>query len=397
MRLYPRKNSNGERVWWASWTENGSTRRKSTGKSTKDAAQLVIARWERRLADPALAAASEATLGLEAAEFLKSCRARAARREKMGIKAKDTLAAGSLDMYEQKVGLLVNLLGRALRGILKQAKHGGRFPADISAIKPLHFSGASAPKTTRLTWEQIPRLLAELSKERADVVRFILATGARAAEWRRAQDGDVADGTVRLRGTKTKKSERTIPVPGPLAHLLDGVQLPLKPWRTAYAALEAACRRASVCSTCRSTPTGKRGPRTAKKPKEGCLACAAATVPKVTFNDLRRTFSTLLAEAHVTPEVRAQLMGHASTAMTLGVYTHVDAAGLKTLLDAQTNVRREPPVNQDRSKRWTPRSRWKRRLRRVALKKAEKNAVLLVGQDRLELSANGLRVRCSTN
>ena len=66
--------------------------------------------------------------------------------------------------------------------------------------------------------------------------------------------------------------------------------------------------------------------RTAKKPKKGCPACAAAVVPKVTFNDLRRSVNTLLAEAHVTREVRAQVMGHASTAMTLGVCTHLDAA-----------------------------------------------------------------------
>src|SRR5262249_1620872 len=106
-------------------------------------------------------------------------------------------------------------------------------------------------------------------------------------------------------------------------------------------------------------------------------ACKAAKVPKVTPNDLRRTFASLLVQDGVPLDVVAKLMGHASSAMVYRVYGRFTPAAL-----AQLSV---PLVYQGDTKGTHPNEATVRFLRRF------------VGQDGLEPSANGLRVRCSTN
>ena len=101
MRLYPRTNRNGSRVWWASWTEGGRTRTRSTRCSQRTAAEAVVARWERERADPVYAASQAATFGVECGLFLTACEGAVSR----GKMAPETLA-----MYRQKSGTLVRIL-----------------------------------------------------------------------------------------------------------------------------------------------------------------------------------------------------------------------------------------------------------------------------------------------
>lgn len=355
MRIYPRKKSNGERVWWASWTEGGVTKRRSTRCSTRQAAELVVARWERERADPVYAAANAATLGDEARLFLQACKA-AVERGRM--------TADTLSMYRQKSGALVRILGADLRlaeidagtfasyldarrdegirdqdgekvreiqestlykewiafsGILGQAWRAQRFGRDPRSLKPAHFGPEYAPRKTTLTWEQIDKLLDVLNAEHQRAVGFAIAIGPRRKEVFAAREGDVDTKTwmATLRGTKTKGAARTVPVPKPMRGLMRKSLPPFRRWPNARRDLARACKRAGV--------------------------------PVVTWNDLRRTFASLLVRSGVAPHVVARLLGHTTTAMVDRVYGRTDAGDLATLLDMQIGARRRGPKKAPRT------------------------------------------------
>ncbi len=340
MRLYPRTKRNGSRVWWASWTENKRTVRRSTDCSSKSAAEVVVARWERERADPVYAAAQGATFGAEATRFLNGCE---------GAVERGRMAAGTLSMYRQKTGTLCRILEAdgplrlanidastfqgfldirraqfledrqrpisesnlykewvAFVGVLKGAWRGQRFGRDPKSLKPEHFGPEYDPRKTALTWEQIRELLAYIDDDyRRSTVAFALMTGARRAEIFAAQpeDLDLAGWRVRLRGTKTDAADRTIPIPAPMRWLADHLNgLPFAPWPNARRDIIAACVRAKC--------------------------------PQVTWNDLRRTFASLLVQAGVPPHIVAKLLGHKTTAMVDRVYGRQTVESLETLLNA---------------------------------------------------------------
>lgn len=357
MRLYRRRKSNGEWVWWASWTKDGRTVRHSTRCTTKAAAELVVARWDRERADPVYAAAQDATFGVEAGLFLASCES-AVRRNRMSAK--------TLGMYEQKAGTLVRLLGAELRlaaidgetfatyletrradfrasttsdvrpegkeitsstlykewvtfrGILRQAWRAQRFGRDPASLKPAHFGPEYEPRKTALTWAEVDRLLASLRPERRSAVAFALATGARRSEVFAAQAGDIdrAAWRVRIRGTKTDAAAAVIPIPSLMRRVLDGVVLPVAPWLNGRRGLIAACRRAGV--------------------------------PECTWNDLRRTFASLLVQAGVPPHLVAKLLRHKSTAMVDRVYGRQTTESIEDLIEGhlkpdQPKKKKGPP------------------------------------------------------
>lgn len=357
MRLYRRRKSNGEWVWWAAWTASGRTVRWSTRCSTKAAADLVVARWERERADPVYAAAQAATFGAEAAIFLRACE---------GAVERGRMTAETLGMYRQKAGTVVRILGAelplaqidgstfqgfldqrraefledrgraitesnlykewvAFRQILKSAWRAQRFNRDPGSLKPEHFSVRYKPRDTFLTEEQGDALLSKLKGDRRRTVAYVLGTGARRREWQRAQDGDMQLTTpreVHLRGTKTEKSDRHIPILKPTlkwARLAVGT-FPLPTW-----------------------PNARRDIH---------RACDAAGVPRVTWNDLRRTFASRLALAGIQSDVGRRLLGHGSEAMWNLVYAKVSTEGLRTMAERQL---RGPSVNQKKRTKATPR------------------------------------------
>jgi integrase len=53
---------------------------------------------------------------------------------------------------------------------------------------------------------------------------------------------------------------------------------------------------------------------------------AAAGVPRIRLHDLRHTWATLALRAGVNPKIVQERIGHASVAITLDLYTHVDRA-----------------------------------------------------------------------
>lgn len=340
MRLYRRRKKNGTFVYWGSWTENSVTVRRSTRCSDRDAAQLIVARWERERADPELAAARKATFGSECVAFLRECRAA-------------DLADGTVAMYEQKLANLCDILGRdtpladigveavdryfrtrddegasdstqykewvALNGVLKSAKHRGRFPRDIGALKPPRLTPKYVPRETWLTWTQADALLAELAGDHRRIVAFVLATGARRSEWMRAEgvDIDMKRGVVRIRGAKTEGADAVVPIPAPMRRWLKiAGQPPFPPWTNARRGLERACKRAGI--------------------------------PRVTWNDLRRTFTSLLHQAGVPDHLLRHLTRHTTTAMIQRVYAKQTPEALAKLVDRSMQPARRPGVNQRR-------------------------------------------------
>lgn len=340
MRLYRRRKKNGTWVYWASWTENAITIRRSTRCSDRDAAALVAARWERERADPELAAARQATLESECLIFIRECRAA-------------DLADGTVSMYDQKLANVCGVMGKetlladigvqeidryftirddegasdstqykewvALSGVLKSARHRGRFPRDVAALKPPRLTPGYKPRETWLTWEQADALLAQLTGDHRRAVAFVLATGARAGEWRRAEALDVADGFVSIRGTKTDAAAATIPIPKPMRRWLKiAGKPPYPPWTNALRGLARACKRAGL--------------------------------PRVTWNDLRRTFTSLLTQAGVPDHVLRHLTRHKSTAMIQRVYGKQTPEAIGVLVERSLQPARRPRVNQRRAK-----------------------------------------------
>jgi len=49
-------------------------------------------------------------------------------------------------------------------------------------------------------------------------------------------------------------------------------------------------------------------------------------LPLIRWHDLRHTCATLLARKNVNPKIVQDTLGHASLSMTLGIYSHVQAA-----------------------------------------------------------------------
>lgn len=343
MRLFRRRKKNGEGVWIASWTEGGKTVRKSTRCSTKPAAELVVARWEREWADPLYAAANEATLGSETLVFLEECKQHVAR---------GAMAPETQHMHKQKADNLLRLLNadtrlaaldatmvasyaavrRSERGsrigsltseatlykewvtlnqILKSARRRSRFDRDPATLRPARLTNNYTPKDRNLQPWEMMALLDALDRRSAAPVAFALATGARCKEVFASKAGDITGTFVHIHGTKTEGSDRRIPIPAPFLPLLHRALLkgpPFRKWKNSR--------------------------------RDILLACERAGIAPCTWNDFRRTFaSRLIWDLGLTTTVVAKLLGHRTTAMVDKHYAKAGAESLSLLIEQQLRGR----------------------------------------------------------
>lgn len=251
----------------------------STGCTDLPAARLWRARMERDNADPAKA---PAPLG----ELL---------REMVADRRRAGRAPATLKILEQKSAQLVKLLGektdahglrrgelesyidareaagisrhtvakelKALRLALRLAMRRGRGRWALDELMP-EYSDGYQPRQRVLTPAELTALLAELEGERRVFVAFLTLTGMRLSEAARACWADVTPdgGWLAVRGTKTKKSPRVIPLLPELAELLE----PLRPapgggpgkkgldspifgeWKQLHRDIKRACKRAGI-------------------------------------------------------------------------------------------------------------------------------------------------------
>lgn len=318
------------KVWWARY----KGKRVSTGCTDRKAAQLTVAEWERRDASPAYAAAAETTVGdaydwmitnlrnLGRAEATLEYRSRKAGHllrifgEETPIAA---VTAETVDKYiaqRREEGVTRHTISKelsTLRMMLFAAKRRKKYPHDLDEVMPQGFSTGHEPKRRSLTPDELTRLLGTLKPHRAAWVAFCVATGARLGEVRRArrQDVDLKRGLVRLRGTKTEKADRLVPITPMTLPLLeralasaDGTDgLLFSRWKAVHDGLQKACRRIGIES--------------------------------VSPNDLRRTLATWLRTSGVDTSIVAEVMGHTDSRMVERVYARLEGEKLRdALLDA---------------------------------------------------------------
>lgn len=214
-----------------------------------------------------------------------------------------------------------------LRAALREAGELGWCAPGLERLSIPRFVAESKARDRRLSLDEVAALLpalidtrrrstaADLAARRRRWLMVALYLGGRLSEVERIgwEDLDLEARAVHLRGTKTRRADRHLPLAGPLADLLE--QVP------------AADRTGPIAG---AWPNVRR---------DLAQACARAGIPRCSPNDLRRTFASWLVNAKVPLKVIAELLGHSSTRMVDRVYGHVERdsmAAAAALLPALT-------------------------------------------------------------
>lgn len=200
-----------------------------------------------------------------------------------------------------------------LRCALRLAKRAGMWAGEVERIFPLGFSSGYKPKSRFLSHEELFGLLAELIPDRAALVAFIVATGARLSEAHRTRwvDVDQVHWHVHLPGTKTEGARRTVPI--------------VTKWQ--FNLLAHALRHAEGQDGLLFTPwlDGNRF-------RDLNAACKAAGISPCSPNDLRRTTAQWMRRDAVPLELVSPIMGHRTTRMVELVYGRLSAQTLQCRL-----------------------------------------------------------------
>lgn len=247
----------------------------------------------------------------------------------------------TIKCYEQKGGHLVRLLGErelctlkvddvqqycmarleegaaretvrkelvVLRSTLGLARDRGMLIRDPDALIP-KFRAPYKPKRRWLSEAEVVGLLSNLPDERKSWVLLAVFTGGRLSELESLTWGDLnfAKGQIHIRGTKTARSDRFIPMDPELSELL----LPLR-----------AEADQPVAGTWRNVRRDLR------------KACEKAGIEPVSPNDLRRTFASWLKQAGRDSLAVGKLLGHTSSRMVELVYGHLDQKTLQQAMEA---------------------------------------------------------------
>lgn len=223
--------------------------------------------------------------------------------------------AGKSNSHIQKVT-------QDLRFIFRTAKHNKLIlesPAeDIVIPKGTAGHRQSLSAAERSAFETVCK-----DTDRFMVFELMLYCGCRSEEATHCLGGDISviDGIAMLhiRGTKTKNSNRTVPMPAALYARLKDIPpaSPLAPDRNGH------CRsRGSYNGAVQSL-------KYALNVAMGCKTYHRALVPPLPLRssfvpyDLRHTYCTDLARRGVDIRVAQKLMGHSSIKITADIYTHV--------------------------------------------------------------------------
>lgn len=285
MRLFRRG-----RVWYCwYYGEDGARVQRSTQCHDRRAAEARAREWERNAADPAHAAAREATLSdaLKLLLRLDDEEIRAGRRSADTREFHEKKAGHLVRVFEtndqgERIGFPLAQLGApevdgyisrrrgegakdatvakelsVLRKALRLAVRARLWRGRVDEVIPVAFSPSYEPRKRFLTEDELAKLLAELTPDHAARVAFIVGTSACWRETELARRGDVGEdlSTVLLRGTKRKSRHRTVPVVSPLQRSLvayalehaagDGEAL-FQPWGNVRRDLASACERAKI-------------------------------------------------------------------------------------------------------------------------------------------------------
>ncbi len=149
-----------------------------------------------------------------------------------------------------------------------------------------------------LTIEQRQELLNALKGHPIEyVIRFCMLTGARPSEPLAMTWEDVKENSVHIPGTKTKLSNRIVPMSNDLRELMQSIpRTQAKPFPITYQPLQRQFKKLvePLSFTC-------------------------------TLKDLRHTFATTCVENNVNIKATQKWLGHSNYSTTANIYTHVSA------------------------------------------------------------------------
>jgi len=192
------------------------------------------------------------------------------------------------------IAIEVNVLKMALN----LAAREGRFRGATRALAVAELRGAHKPRRQWLTADEARALIAETPSQWRDHVETYIGLGVRRMELYRieARDIDAKANRVHVRGTKTERSDRW---------------LPMSPRVKTILAARAKAR-----------PEGRLFPEWTRAHNDQRDICDRAELPHTTVSDLRRTFASLMLSAGVSSSVLKELMGHTTTKQIDLVYGH---------------------------------------------------------------------------
>lgn len=183
-------------------------------------------------------------------------------------------------------------------------------------------SGAATREPKPLAYEEYQLLREHLPANRRLLVDVAVYTGARASELfaLRVEDFDFVKGRIHIRGKKTAKADRWVPLFPVLDELVRPQQLArrgghlLDPWSNSYKDLRAACAKAGI-------------------------------EPRAIL-DFRHTFASWLKQAGCDSKAVGCLMGHTTGKMVDEVYGHLDDRTLRLVIARLPGPDKppEPPV-----------------------------------------------------
>lgn len=314
----------GSLIWWSrSVDSQGRISEHSTCHVDLDAAARAVADMGAPAASPARAARNQAPrpaaydLNQALADFISH--------------GELNRSAATLECYEQRGGHLVRLAGQTvleamhvdlvhgyctsrlaegaaresvrkelcvLRQTLQLARDRGLFAKDPEALIP-RFRAKYTPRRRWLSEDEFERLLTQLAPERQVWLMVAVCTGGRLGELEILAWGDIewAERRIHVRGTKTRTSDRFVPLHEPLAQVLQPLrrsdqELVVGRWKNVRRDLAQACARAGI--------------------------------ERVSPNDLRRTFASWLKQAECDSLAVAKLLGHTTSRMVELVYGHLN-------------------------------------------------------------------------
>ena len=334
-KIYKRRDKAGRlgKTWWGYWVDARGDHRESLRTSDRVVAIAELRRRELAAADPAKHS------GITLAQAITAMFA-----------SRPTMPVGTRHAYSKQARSLARILGadtplvaitrdRALAfvnaraaekiskatigkelGVLRMAMaeaiNLGLFAGDIAAIVPKVKSDSKPRHRWLEQWEVQGVIDALPTAERRLWFVTAVYTGMRLGELKRFEwrDIDWTRRAVRVRGTKTRGSNRILPLAEPLAELLDSelarngtsVGPVLAHWCSLHRDLTAALRRAKLAAV--GTGTLQDIPR-----------------ERISPNDLRRTFCSWLCQGGTSEAVAARLLGHNSSSMVRTVYAHYAA------------------------------------------------------------------------
>lgn len=210
-----------------------------------------------------------------------------------------------------------------LKWIFQKAVENQLIPSSPAAY--LQLPNGYEGSRRSITENERKHLLKVCADDRYLLFLCMLYCGCRPEEAIELEGRDIGDHLLHIRGTKSKKADRYVPIPDALWSRISPVKgfNPVCPNTCGRKHSESSYDR--LCASLRRNMNISMGCKVYRNALVPPFPLADDFVPY----DLRHTYCTDLQKAGVDIRVAQKLMGHASIEMTANIYTHVDMDEIK--------------------------------------------------------------------